>query len=62
VGGGDQPPLGLTGGETAAEEAVGAPDDFRVREDGLDDLLASAVERLPSGFESTASIRCASSP
>src|SRR6266496_1075038 len=45
VGGCDQLPLGLAGGEAAAEEAVGAPDAFRVREDRFDDLLTSAVER-----------------
>src|SRR6266511_4444206 len=33
VGRGDQLPLGLTGGEAASEEAVAAPDHFRVRED-----------------------------
>jgi hypothetical protein len=47
VGGGDQLPLGLAGGETAAEEAVGAPDEFCMGEDRYDDLLASPVERLP---------------
>src|SRR6266540_6441437 len=49
VGAGDQLPFGLTGGEAAAEEAVGAPDAFCVREDRFDDLLAFAVERLPFG-------------
>src|SRR6266852_9493455 len=49
VGGCDQLPFGLAGGEAAAEEAVGAPDVFRVREDRFDDLLASAVEQLPFG-------------
>jgi hypothetical protein len=33
-----------------------------VREDGPDDLLATAVERLPPGLAGTASIRRASSP
>jgi hypothetical protein len=46
MGGCDQLPLG----EAAAEEAVGAADEFRVREDRFDDLLASAVERLPLGL------------
>src|SRR6266508_3356244 len=39
VGGGDQLPLGLAGGEAAAEKAVGAANAFRVREDRFDDLL-----------------------
>src|SRR6266542_4451498 len=47
VGGCDQLPLRLAGGEAAAEEAVGAADAFRLREDGLDDLLAATVKRLP---------------
>ena len=49
MGGCDQLPFGLAGGEAAAEEAVGAPDVFRLREDRFDDLLASAVEQLPFG-------------
>jgi hypothetical protein len=49
MGGCDQLPFGLAGGEAAAQEAVGAPDAFRVREDRLDDLLAPALERLPFG-------------
>src|SRR6266851_4903768 len=47
VGGCDPLPFGLAGGEAAAEEAVGAANAFRVREDRFDDLLASTVERLP---------------
>jgi hypothetical protein len=50
MGGCDQLPFGLAGGEAAAQEAVAAPDVFRVREDRLDDLLAPAVERLAFGF------------
>jgi len=50
VGGGDELPFSLAGGEAAAEEAIAAPDEFGVREDRLDDLLAPAVERLASGF------------
>ena len=49
VGSGDQLPLGLAGGEAAAQEAVAAPDDFRVREDRFGDLLAATVERLALG-------------
>src|SRR6266700_5441448 len=47
VGGCDQLPFGQTGSEAAAEEAVGAADEFCVHEDRFDDLLASTVERLP---------------
>src|SRR6266700_5819658 len=50
VGGCDQLPFGLARAEAATEEAVGAADAFRVREDGFDDLLASAVERLSLGL------------
>src|SRR6266545_5516884 len=47
VSGCDQLPFGLAGGEAAAQEAIGSANAFRVREDRFDDLLASAVERLP---------------
>src|SRR6266508_453144 len=50
VSGCDQLPFGLAGGEAAAQEAIGSANAFRVREDRLDDLLASAVERLPFRF------------
>jgi hypothetical protein len=50
VGGGDQLPFGLAGSEAASEEAVAAPDDFRVCEYGFDDLLSPSVERLSFGF------------
>ena len=53
VGGCDELPFGVAGGEAAAHEALGASDGLGVREHGLDDLLSSAARMICSGLATT---------
>jgi hypothetical protein len=45
VGGGDELPFGLAGGQAAALESVDAAQELGVGEDRFDDLLSASVER-----------------
>jgi hypothetical protein len=49
VGGGDELPFRLAGAYPSALEAVDPAEELGVCENGLDDLLAPPVERLPRG-------------
>ena len=53
VGGGDQAPFGADGGSASSVEAGEAAVVFGVAEQGLDQVLALAVERLPCSVAST---------